>query len=122
MLFLAYTGVRFSETGALRVRTLDLFRRRAVIAEVHGVAVFSSPKTHQSRSVPIPQFTIDDLALLVAGWARNDLVSCAPRGGVLRNFRRAGFEPAVAAAELGPLPRTRCGTRRLRWRSRPART
>lgn len=105
MLFLAYTGVHFGEMAALRVRNLDLLRRRAVIAEVHDVAVFSSPKTHQSRSVPIPRFMIDDLALLVAGRGKNDFVFSAPRGGVLRirNFRRTGFEPAVAAAELGPL-------------------
>ncbi len=109
VLFLAYTGVRFGEMAALRVRHLDLLRRRAAIveavAEVHGVAVFSSPKTHQSRSVPIPRFMIDDLASLAAGRGENDFVFSSPRGDVLRNrnFRRAGFEPAVAAAGLGPL-------------------
>lgn len=33
VLFLAYTGVRFGEMAALRVRRLDLLRRRAMIAE-----------------------------------------------------------------------------------------
>lgn len=109
VLFLAYTGVRFGEMAALRVRHLDLMRRRAAIvqavAEVHGVAVFSTPKTHQSRSVPIPRFMIDDLGEQVAGRGKDEFVFAAPRGGVLRirNFRRAGFEPAVAAAGLGPL-------------------
>ncbi|MEO6885780.1 MAG: site-specific integrase, partial [Jatrophihabitantaceae bacterium] len=109
VLFLAYTGVRFGEMAALRVRGLDLMRRRAAITEsvteVRGRAVFSTPKTHQSRSVPIPRFLVDDLAAHVAGKGADDFVFSAPRGGVLRirNFRRAGFEPAVRAAELGHL-------------------
>ena len=109
VLFLAYTGVRFGEMAALRVRHLDLMRRRTVITEsvteVRGRAVFSTPKTHQSRSVPTPRFVVDDLAAHVAGRASDEFVFSASRGGVLRarNFRRAGFEPAVAAAGLAPL-------------------
>lgn len=106
VLFLAYTGVRFGELAALRVRRLDLLRRRATIteavAEVRGRAVFSTPKNHQSRQVAIPRFLIDDLAVLVAGRAPDDFVFPAPRGGLLRlrNFRRQGFEPAAARAGL----------------------
>jgi integrase len=109
VLFLAYTGVRFGEMAALRVRHLDLMRRRAVITdsvtEVRGRAVFSTPKTHQSRSVPIPRFLVDDLAAHLASRAADEFVFSAPRGGVLRarNFRRGGFEPAVASAGLAPL-------------------
>lgn len=109
VLFLAYTGVRFGEMAALQVRNLDLLRRRARIvesvAEVHGHAVFSTPKTHQSRSVPIPRFLVDDLAAHVAGKQRDEFVFSAPRGGVLRirNFRRSGFEPAAAAVGLAGL-------------------
>ena len=33
ILFLAYTGVRYGEMAALRVRNLDLLRRRALIVE-----------------------------------------------------------------------------------------
>lgn len=106
VLFLAYTGVRFGELAALRIDRLDLLRRRATIAEavaeVHGKAVFSSPKNHQSRRVSIPKFLIDDLAVLVAGRDADEFVFTSPRGGLLRlrNFRRNGFEPAVAAAGL----------------------
>lgn len=106
VLFLAYTGVRFGELAALRVRHLDLLRRRATIAEavaeVHGKTVFSTPKNHQSRRVSIPRFMIDDLAALIAGRALDDFVFTAPKGGILRlrNFRRAGFEPAVRSAGL----------------------
>jgi integrase len=106
VLFLAYTGVRFGEMAALRVRNLDLLRRRATIthsvAEVHGRAVFSTPKTHQSRTVPIPRFLVDDLAAHLAGRSPDAFVFSAPRGGLLRirNFRRGGFEPAAEQAGL----------------------
>ncbi len=55
ILFLAYTGVRYGEMAALRLRNLDLLRRRALIAEavsdVNGRAVFDTPKTHQRSAV-----------------------------------------------------------------------
>jgi site-specific recombinase XerD len=67
--------------------------------------VFSTQKTHQSRSVPIPRFLVDGLAAHVAAKAPDDVVFSAPRDGVLRirNFRRAGFEPAASAAGLDGL-------------------
>ena len=48
---------------------------------------------------------IDDLAILVAHRDRDDFVFTAPQGGLLRlrNFRRAGFEPAVEATGVGPI-------------------
>jgi integrase len=103
VLFLAYTGVRFGELAALRVGRLDLAGRRAVIAEsmaeVRGHAVFSTPKNHQTRSVPVPRFLLDDLNALTAGKADDDFVFTAPQGGVLRlrNFRHAVFDPAAKA-------------------------
>ena len=106
VLFLAYTGVRFGELAALRLSHLDLLRRRATIAEavaeVHGKAVFSTPKNHQTRRVPIPRFLVDELAASVAGRPPDDFVFTAPQGGVLRlrNFRRVGFERAATAAGL----------------------
>jgi integrase len=107
--FLAYTGVRFGELSALRVRRLDLLRRRAeiaeAVAEVHGRATFSSPKSHQVRSVPIPRFLVDDLIQLVAGKEPDDFVFTAPKGGLLRlqNFRHVIFDPAVRASGLDGL-------------------
>ncbi len=86
VLFLAYTGVRFSEMAALRVSRLDLTTRRAVIAASVTPAqgrglVWGSPKTHQRREVPIPRFLIADLARHVAGKAPDDLVFGGLRGG-----------------------------------------
>jgi integrase len=71
VLFLAYTGVRFGELAALRVRRLDLVRRRAMITQsvtvVQGQGlVWGTPKTHERREVPIPRFLVDDLAAHIA--------------------------------------------------------
>ncbi|MBE7187287.1 tyrosine-type recombinase/integrase [Jatrophihabitans endophyticus] len=109
ILFLAYTGVRYGEMAALRVERLDLLRRRALIsesvAEVAGRLVFSAPKTHQTRSVPIPRFLLEDLAQLVAGKGPRDLVFTGAKGAPLRlsHFRRAVFLPAVARSGLDGL-------------------
>jgi integrase len=104
--FLGYTGVRYGEMVALRVRNLDLIKRRALIAEavadVNGRAVFDTPKNHQRRAVPLPRFLADELAEYVAGKGPDDYVFAAEQGGVLhlRNFRRNSFDPAVRATAL----------------------
>ncbi|CCG02160.1 tyrosine-type recombinase/integrase [Blastococcus saxobsidens] len=109
ILFLAYTGVRYGEMAALRVRNLNLLRRRALIAEavadVNGRAVFGTPKTHQRRQVPIPRFLAEELAVHVADKLPGDFVFAAEKGGLLhlRNFRRMSFDPAVRAAGLDGL-------------------
>ncbi len=109
ILFLAYTGVRFGELSALRVRRLDLMRRRAeiveAVAEVGGHAVFSTPKTHQVRTVGIPRFLVDELANHVAGKNAEAYVFTSPRGGLLRlqNFRHTVFDRAARAAGLDGL-------------------
>ena len=109
ILFLAYTCLRYGEMAGLRVGKLDLLRRRATIseavAEVNGRAVFSTPKTHQVRTVPIPRFLVRDLAEIVEGKAPDDLVFTSPEGGLLRlsNFRRKVFDPAATEAGLDRL-------------------
>ena len=104
ILFLAYTGVRFGELAALRVRRLDLERRRAdiveAVAEVRRQAIFSSPKTHQTRSVPIPRSLVDDLRSWSPARRRTTSSSPPPRGGVMRlqNFRHHRLRPSRARA------------------------
>jgi integrase len=106
ILFLAYTGLRFGELSALRVRRLDLMRGRTeiveAVAEVGGRAVFSTPKSHQVRSVPIPRFLVDELAQHVAGQNPDDFVFTSPRGGLLRlqNFRHTVFDRAAHTTGL----------------------
>jgi integrase len=107
--FLAYTGVRFGEMAALKVRNLDLLRRRAAIveamAEVRGRAVFSTPKTHQSRTVAFSRRLADELGSWIASKDPDDFVFTAPNGGVLRNrnFRRNVFDAAARSAGLDGL-------------------
>jgi integrase len=110
VLFLAYTGVRFGEMAALRVRRIDFLRRRAMIAEsvtlVRSEQVWGTPKGHERREVPIPRFLIDELARHVEGKQSGDLVFTGIRGGgALRAqiFRRAAFEPAAKAIGLAGL-------------------
>lgn len=106
ILFLAMTGLRFGELAALRVRRLDLVRRRASIAEsvteVSGQLAWSTPKTHQTRSVPIPASLIEPLRRLVADGGPDDLVFRSPAGHPLRltNWRRDVFDPACRRAGI----------------------
>lgn len=99
--FLAYTGLRYGEMAALKVQDFDMLRRRVNIrqsvTEVTGKLTWSTPKTHERRSVPFPRFLADELAVQMAGKRREDLVFTAPAGGVLRinTFRTRVFGPAV---------------------------
>ena len=99
--FLAYTGLRWGEMAALRVDSMDMLRRRVnvqrAVAEVKGQLVWSTPKSHERRSVPFPRFLSDELAVLMVGKRRDDLVFAAQNGGVLRlsHFRPRVFAPAV---------------------------
>jgi integrase len=101
---LAYCGLRWSELAALRVEHVDLLRRRLEIAEavteLDGARlVWGTPKSHEARSVPMPRFLADDLAVHLAGRAPGDLVFTTVTGAVLRNrnARRAWFDRSAAA-------------------------
>lgn len=105
VLFLAYTGLRWGEMAALKVGRLDMLRRRLEVAEAvsapRGQLVWSTPKSHSSRSVPFPEFLAESLAVRCEGRKRDELVFVGPDGGVLRsgNFRRRQFAAAVAACQ-----------------------
>ena len=76
--FLAYTGTRWGEATALRVRDLDMLRFRAKIQQnavmVGGKIMVGTPKTHEARSVPFPAFLSLPLAKLCEEKKRDDLV------------------------------------------------
>lgn len=103
--FLAYTGLRWGEMAALRVEAIDMLRRRVhvhqAVAEVGGKVVWSTPKSHERRSVPFPRFLVDELAGLMRGKGRDDLVFTAPAGGVLRvsTWRPRVLAPAVLSVK-----------------------
>jgi integrase len=97
---LAYTGLRWGEMAALRVQDFDMLRRRINISRSvteSGGLVWSTPKTWERRSVPFPAVLADELAALMVGNGRDELVFTDMRGGVLRNsnWRARVFAPAV---------------------------
>ncbi|MGN6128057.1 MAG: tyrosine-type recombinase/integrase [Humibacter sp.] len=78
ILLLGYTGLRWGEASALRVRDIDLRRRRVHVVEnavfVRGEIVVGSPKTYKRRSVPYPALLAAGMAAAVAGKRPDDLV------------------------------------------------
>jgi integrase len=102
--FLSYTGLRWGEMAALKVKRIDMRRRRIdvveAVTEPTGAIVWGTPKNHERRSVPFPAFLGEMLEHQCAGRGDDDLVFPSPTGEVLRsgNFRRRSF--TTAAAEL----------------------
>jgi integrase len=104
---LAYCGLRWSELAALKVRNLDLLRRRLTIeqavTEVNGGKLaWGTTKNHERRSVPVPKFLVADLSAHLADKSPDDLLFTAPDGGVLRNrnARRDWFNAAATSAGI----------------------
>jgi integrase len=102
--FLSYTGLRWGEMAALRVGDFDMLRRRVNVSRSvteSGGLVWSTPKTWERRSVPLPAVLADELAALMVGKGRDELVFTDLRGGVLRNsnWRARVFEPAVTTCQ-----------------------
>ena len=99
-MLLAYTGLRWGEATALRVCDVDLDRRRVDVrrafSDVGGRVVLGSPKSHQSRTVPLPRFLAAEITAAVAGKHADQLVFTMPGGSVMRlsNWRRSAFIPA----------------------------
>jgi integrase len=109
VLVLAYTGIRLGEASALRREKCDLIRRRLLIseslAEVNGTIIFGPTKTHQQRSVVVPEFVsqvLDDHLKTNVDTGKDSLVFTSPDGRPLRpsNFRNRYWLPAVERAEL----------------------
>ena len=99
--FLAYTGLRWGEMAALRVQDFDMLRRRVNVSRSvteSGGLVWKTPKSWERRSVPFPSSLSNELAALMVGKNRDDLVFTDQLGGVLRNsnWRSRVFRPALA--------------------------
>jgi integrase len=88
VLVLAYCGVRWGEAIGLRVRHLDLLRKRINIVDnavqVEQQIHVGTPKSHKSRVVPVPAFLVDELARVCEGKGRDDLVFAGRGGDYLR--------------------------------------
>jgi integrase len=107
ILLLGYTGLRWGEATALRVKDVDLHRRRLHIVEnavfVRGDVIVGSPKTHKRRSVPFPGLLGAGLEHAVAGKSKEDLVFPGRFGEhqTTPTIRQnSWFDKALAAAEL----------------------
>jgi integrase len=86
--------------AALRVQDFDMLRRRVNISRSvteSGGLRWSTPKTHERRSVPFPAVLADELSALMVDKDRDAPVFTDQRGGVLRNsnWRARVFQPAV---------------------------
>lgn len=104
VLFLAYTGLRWGEATALRVRHVDALRRRVKVEEnavlVSTEVHVGTPKTHRSRSVPYPEFLSLPLARLAEGKGREALLFGDGSQHVrLPASRNGWFTLAVRAAQ-----------------------
>ena len=103
---LAYCGLRWGEAIGLRVKHLDLLRKKLMVVEnavqVNMRIVVDTPKGHDARSVPIPKFLVDELAHQCAGKRSDDLVFPGREGRHLfRSVSFTGwFTKAVEKAEL----------------------
>lgn len=102
MLVLGLFGLRFGECAAVRVGAVDPLRRRllvsASVSDLSGRLIWSTPKTHQSRDVPVPRSLIEALLARCCGRPSDALVFTSPQGGPLRiaNWRRRVWDRAVA--------------------------
>lgn len=109
VLVLGYAGLRWGEATALQVHDVDLLRSRLnvrrAVTDVRGELIYSTPKNHNTRTVPLPSFLREELEPLLEGKTTVDLLFTSPHGGPWRNsnFRSRRFDPAVKAAGLPTL-------------------
>lgn len=99
--FLAYTGLRWGEATALRVRNVDTRKRRLTIreavAEVNGQHILGSVKSHEKRIVAYPDFLDAEITDICRARAADDRLWATADGGFLRsgNSRNGWFQAAV---------------------------
>ncbi len=103
---LALCGPRWGEAIALRVRDVEFLKRRLTVADNavqlgvdHAVG---ETKGKKIRSVPVPSFVLDELAVLCKGKGPNDLVFPGEDDEYLPRPKtgRGWFEGAVKRAKV----------------------
>lgn len=106
---LAYGGLRWGEAAALRRSRCNLLRNRIEVqesvAEVNGGLHYGSPKTHQNRTVVVPEPVKEVLAAHLATYVKNSpdaLVFTTDEGTHMwiSNFRKNVWWPALDAAGI----------------------
>lgn len=112
VLVLAYCGLRWGEVVGLRVRDVEFLRRRISVSEnaiqIGTRHIVGPTKGREARSVPVPQFALDELSLQCRGKARCDLVFPGRDGNYRHRpkSRRAGFRPQSRMPRCRRLLRT----------------
>jgi integrase len=99
----AFTGARSGELCGLRVKHLDLLRRRITVSEsladIAGKLQFGTTKNGEDRTFAIPPFLAEMLGAYLNGRPNDPdaLVFTAPRGGPLRHndWYKKHFRPTV---------------------------
>jgi integrase len=103
--FLSYTGLRWGEATALKVRSIDPERRRVhireAVAEVNYKHVLGGAKSHERRVVAYPDFFAAELAAACSGKSPEDRLWSADDGIFLRAGRahQGWFAGAVKRGE-----------------------
>ena len=103
--FLAYTGLRWGEATALRVRNIDTKTRRVnireAVAEVDGKTVLGSVKSHEKRTVAYPEFLAAAVSAVCQGKGQEDRLWNSEVGSFLRpgNTASGWFAGAVKRAQ-----------------------
>lgn len=103
---LAFVGLRFGELVALRVKDVDLKRRRIhvskAVALVGNDLVEGTTKTHQGRPVPILTDQLaETLRAVISDRPMGDYLFPGPDGDAMRNdYLSWRFEKAAAAAGM----------------------
>lgn len=100
---LAYCGLRWGEVTGLRVQDVDMIRRRLNVnqnaVDVGGKIKVGTPKSHERRSVPFPEFLAPAIGEACKGKHREDLVFPNEDGSYLRHIdmreRKSWFGSAV---------------------------
>lgn len=91
VLTLAYCGLRWGEATGLRIKHMDMLRRRFMVEEnavqVGSVIEVGTPKNHKKRTAPFPRFLSEQLAAQCEGKGRDDLVFPGEDGHHLRLAR-----------------------------------
>jgi integrase len=104
VLMLTYCGLRWGEAIGLRLADVEFLRRRlnlhtnaVQIGVTHKVGL---TKGREARSVPVPEFVLNELSIQCAGKAPGDLVFATPDGRYLPRPKSSNgwFVRAVKAA------------------------
>ena len=104
---LAYTGLRWGELAALRVRNVDLDRGRLSIEEnavlTGGKVIVGTPKTHKRRSVPFPRMLERPLQEQLADKDEDSILFPNNRGAYIKTptvHDNSWFDRALGTAGL----------------------